>query len=118
MQKAAVRRLISIVDLVGSAALIAVPLIGGVALYTAFPSVIGIALSAASFYWSSGDRFRFCTGVATVMLFGGFIGWASTLWVTYSSLGYLPALGLALVFALVAIAFLFMVTVIQSFGKD
>jgi hypothetical protein len=118
MQKAAVRRLISIVDLVGSAALIAVPLAGGVGLYTAFPGVIGIALSAASFYWASGDRFKFCTGVASSMLFAAFAGWASVTWGTYSSLGDAPSLGLSLVFALVAIAFLFVIIVIQSYGKD
>jgi hypothetical protein len=118
MQKAAVRRLLSIVDLVGSAALIAVPLVGGVGLYTAFPGVIGIALSAASLYWASGDRFRFCTGVASFMLFAAYTGWASAMWGTYSSLGDVPALGLTLVFALVAIAYLFMITVIQSYGKD
>jgi hypothetical protein len=118
MQKAAVRRLLSVVDLVGSAALIAVPLVGGVAPYIAFPGVIGIALSAASLYWTSGDRFRFCTGVTSFMLFAAFACWASIMWGTYSSLGNLSALSLALVFALVAVAFLFTITVIQSYGKD
>jgi hypothetical protein len=118
MQKAAVRRLVSIVDLVGSAALIAVPLVGGVGLYTAFPGVIGIALSAASLYWASGDRFRFCTGVTSFMLFAAFAGWASALWGTYSSLGDVSALGLSLVLVLVAVAFLFVIFVIQSYGKD
>jgi hypothetical protein len=118
MQKAAVRRLLSIVDLIGSAALIAVPLVGGVGLYTAFPGVIGIAISAASLYWPSGDRFRFCTGVASFMLFAAFAGWSSATWGTYASLGDVSALGLSVVFALLALGFLFMIVVIQSYGKD
>ncbi|MGA1974823.1 MAG: hypothetical protein ABSG92_04240 [Conexivisphaerales archaeon] len=106
MQKAAVRRLLSGVDFVGSAALVAIPLVARVGAYTAFPGVIGMILSAASFYWDSGDIYRLCTGATSLMLFGAFAAWGSAFWGTYSAVGDNSALGLSVVCVLVAVAYL------------
>ena len=62
MQKAAVRRLLTSFDLVGSLALVVVPLLGKTGPYIAFPGALGLVLAAASLYWNSGDLHTLLVG--------------------------------------------------------
>jgi hypothetical protein len=118
MQRAAVRRLLTGFDLVGSAVLIAVPIAGKVSPFIAFPGAIGLILAAASLYWNSGDAYSLFVGVTSFMLFAAFAGWASALWSAYSNLGDTLALALTVGCVLVAVGFLLVTAVAGGFSKD
>jgi len=118
MKKAAARRLLTSFDLVGSLVLMAVPLLGRIGPYIAFPGAIGLILAAASFYFNVGDAYNLLVGVCSFMLFAAFLGWGAAFWSTYASLGESLALGLSVVCALVALGFLLETTVVGSFSRD
>jgi len=118
MQKAAVRRLLSSFDLVGSLVLVVAPLVGHAGASLAFPGLIALLLSAASFYWSRGDFFTFSVGVSSLMLFGAYEGFGAAFWGSYSNLGGTIALGASVLCALIGIGFLFEALVASGFSKD
>jgi ABC-type Mn2+/Zn2+ transport system permease subunit len=118
MQKETTMRMLSAADLVGSASLIVVPLIAGVAPNSAFPGAIGLILSGASLVLPSTALFAFAASVVSFMLFASFAGWAFTFWGTFSSISDTASAGLAALCALVAIAFLLLMLLSLRQAKD
>ena len=118
MQQVVVRRLLSGADLLGSAGLIVVPLISGAGPNTAFPGAIGVILSAASLYWTSGERYTFFTGVVSFTLFAAFASWSFALWGTYTAVSDSTALGSSLACALLAIVFLLLTAFAFGLKRD
>ncbi|HVP24071.1 MAG TPA: hypothetical protein VMS77_09200 [Conexivisphaerales archaeon] len=118
MQRAAVRRVISSAGLVGSAVLVATPLVSGTSANTVFPGAIGILLAGASFYWNKGDVYAMLAGVCSLMLFAAYAGWGLAFWETFSNLGQAASLGLSALCVIVSIGYLVATAIAGSFNKD